>query len=45
MSPTMRDAIGRAAIAITVADRNHRRNRTLTAVYLVLTSPQYQVQR
>ncbi|HSS20939.1 MAG TPA: DUF1800 domain-containing protein [Pyrinomonadaceae bacterium] len=45
MSPTMRDAITQAILVVPTSDPNHLRNRTQSAVYLVLTSPQYQVQR
>lgn len=45
MSPAMRDAIRRAVEAVPTSDPNYLRNRTLSAMYLVLSSPQYQVQR
>jgi hypothetical protein len=45
MSPNVRDAITRAIMVVPSSDPNYLRNRTQSAVYLVLTSPQYQVQR
>jgi uncharacterized protein DUF1800 len=45
MSPTMRDAVTQAILAVPASDPNYLRNRSQSAVYLVLTSPQYQVQR
>jgi hypothetical protein len=45
MSPTMRDAITQAILAVPTSDPNYLRNRSQSALYLVLTSPQYQVQR
>ena len=45
MTAATRAAVASALEAITAADPNQARNRTHGAVYLVLTSPQYQVQR
>lgn len=45
MSPTVRDAITQAILAVPTSDPNHLRNRSQSALYLVITSPQYQVQR
>jgi hypothetical protein len=45
MSATMRDAITQAVLAVPTSDPNYLRNRSQSALYLVITSPQYQVQR
>jgi hypothetical protein len=45
MSATMRDAITQAILAVPTSDPNYLRNRSQSALYLVITSPQYQVQR
>jgi hypothetical protein len=45
MTPATRAAILEALNAVPTSDRNFQRNRTQAAVFLVLSSPQYQVQR
>jgi hypothetical protein len=45
MSPSMRNAITQAVLVVPTSDPNHLSNRSQSALYLVITSPQYQVQR
>ncbi|HVF49979.1 MAG TPA: DUF1800 domain-containing protein [Pyrinomonadaceae bacterium] len=45
MSPNMRDAVTSAVAVIPPTEPNYLLRRTQMAVYLILTSPQYQVQR
>jgi hypothetical protein len=45
MSTTMRSSILTAVLSVPTSDSNFARKRVLTAVYLVVTSPQYDVQR
>jgi uncharacterized protein (DUF1800 family) len=45
MSTTMRSSILTAVLSVPTSDSNFARKRVLTAVYLVVTSPQFDVQR
>jgi hypothetical protein len=45
MSPAVRAAILSAVTSIPTSDANFARKRSQAAAYLILTSPQYDVQR
>ncbi|HYN84020.1 MAG TPA: DUF1800 family protein, partial [Pyrinomonadaceae bacterium] len=45
MSPEMRAAVLQGVEAVPVSNPNHLRDRTREALFLVLSSPQYQIQR